>query len=126
MGYEYYGSQSLGNYVQWPGMQDCGAYDPRYRPWYAVGASGPKDVLVVIDTSGSMVGTRISLAREAARYVLDTLTDGDYGGVVTFSFCSVAMPPPQAQHAAVAEMPVNGTKSVSFPQEDCQPMPGAP
>ena len=60
-------------------------YDPRYRPWYAVGASGPKDVLVVIDTSGSMVGTRISLAREAARYVLDTLTDGDYGGVVTFS-----------------------------------------
>ena len=35
VGYEYYGSQSLGNYVQWPGMQDCGAYDPRYRPWCA-------------------------------------------------------------------------------------------
>jgi hypothetical protein len=25
-------------------MQDCGAYDPRYRPWYAAAASGPKDV----------------------------------------------------------------------------------
>ena len=42
VGFEYYGSQSLGNYVQWPGMQDCDAYDPRYRPWYAAAASGPK------------------------------------------------------------------------------------
>ena len=41
IGYEYYGSQSLGNYVQWPGMQDCGgAYDPRYRPWCAA-SPGP-------------------------------------------------------------------------------------
>ena len=86
LGYEYYASQQLGSYVQWPGLQWCtDSYDPRYRPWYAVGASGPKDVLIVIDTSGSMVGTRISLAREAASYVLDTLTDGDYGGIVTFS-----------------------------------------
>ena len=35
VGYEYYGSQSLGNYVQWPGMEDCKDYDPRYRPWCA-------------------------------------------------------------------------------------------
>ena len=48
VGYEYYGSQSLGNYVQWPGMKDCAAYDPRYRPWYAAAASGPKDVVRVI------------------------------------------------------------------------------
>jgi len=40
VGYEYYGSQSLGNFVQWPGMQDCGAYDPRYRPWCAA-SPGP-------------------------------------------------------------------------------------
>ena len=39
VGYEYYGSQSLGNYVQWPGMQDCGAYDPRYWPWCAASPS---------------------------------------------------------------------------------------
>ena len=36
IGYEYYASQSLGNFVQWPGMQDCSDdYDPRYRPWCA-------------------------------------------------------------------------------------------
>ena len=35
IGYEYYASQSLGNFVQWPGTEDCSAYDPRYRPWCA-------------------------------------------------------------------------------------------
>merc|ERR1719149_215764 len=62
VGYEYYGSQSLGNYVQWPGMKDCDAYDPRYRPWYAAAASGPKDVVLVIDTSGSMDGALNKMA----------------------------------------------------------------
>ena len=35
IGYEYYASQSLGNFVQWPGTEDCSDYDPRYRPWCA-------------------------------------------------------------------------------------------
>ena len=35
VGYEYYGSQALGNYMQWPGIDWCPAdYDPRYRNWY--------------------------------------------------------------------------------------------
>ena len=43
--------QSLGNYMQWPGTQWCTeSYDPRFRPWYAAAASGPKDVVLVIDT----------------------------------------------------------------------------
>ena len=47
IGYEYFGSQDGGNYVQWPGMQDCNDYDPRFRDWYAAAASGPKDVVLV-------------------------------------------------------------------------------
>ena len=85
IGYEYYGSQALGNYIQWPGMQDCSEYDPRYRPWYAAAASGPKDVVIVIDTSGSMSGTREAMARSAASMVVDTLTEVDYVTVVRFS-----------------------------------------
>ena len=43
IGYEYYGSQSIGSYTQWPGLQWClGDYDPRFRPWYAAAASGKK------------------------------------------------------------------------------------
>lgn len=38
------------------------------RPWFSAGVSGPKDVIVVIDTSGSMRGTRIRLAEEAATW----------------------------------------------------------
>ena len=86
VGYEYYGSQSLGNYVQWPGMKDCAAYDPRYRPWYAAAASGPKDVILVIDTSGSMnSGGLDELARAAATMVIDTLTEADYVTIVKYS-----------------------------------------
>ena len=49
-------------------MQDCGTtYDPRYREWFAGAAAGPKDVIIVIDTSGSMsIAGRIKLAKEAA------------------------------------------------------------
>lgn len=85
VGYEYYGSQ-LGTYMQWPGVQWCPeSYDPRFRNWYAGGVSGPKDMVVVIDTSGSMHGNRIAMAEEAATRVIDTLTESDYAAVVTFS-----------------------------------------
>ena len=89
VGYEYYGSQ-LGTYMQWPGIDWCpSTYDPRFRPWFAAGAAGPKDVVVVIDTSGSMNSgasrRRIEMAEEAASRVIDTLTESDYAAVVTFS-----------------------------------------
>ena len=29
-------------------------YDPRVRPWYVAASSGPKDVILVLDVSGSM------------------------------------------------------------------------
>ena len=29
-------------------------YNPTVRPWYVAASSGPKDVILVIDTSGSM------------------------------------------------------------------------
>ena len=67
IGYEYYGS-TRGTYMQWPGMEDCGgSYDPRFREWFAGAAAGPKDVVIVVDTSGSMSGPRMSLAQDAAK-----------------------------------------------------------
>ena len=29
-------------------------YDPRFRPWFAAATSGPKDVVIIVDTSRSM------------------------------------------------------------------------
>lgn len=47
-------------------------------------SSGPKNLVIVIDTSGSMeFASRITIAREAAKTVLDTLTFADYVNIVT-------------------------------------------
>ena len=29
-------------------------FDPTVRPWYIAASSGPKDIILVLDTSGSM------------------------------------------------------------------------
>ena len=54
-------------------------------PRYAAAASGPKDVVLVIDTSGSMVGGLNTMAKEAAKLVIDTLTAVDYVTIVRYS-----------------------------------------
>ena len=34
--------------MQWPGTDWCPTeWDPRFRPWYASAASGPKDVIIL-------------------------------------------------------------------------------
>jgi Ca-activated chloride channel family protein len=45
----------------------------------------PKDVVYVIDTSGSMGGTKIDQAKRALEYGLDKLNEGDRFNIVTFS-----------------------------------------
>jgi hypothetical protein len=32
----------------------CDMYDPRYRPWYIQALSGPKNILLLLDTGSSM------------------------------------------------------------------------
>lgn len=88
IGYLYFGSHNEGTMIMWPAMQWCTEIDFRLRPWYASGATGPKDVVMVIDTSGSMRGDRIELAIRGAKAVLKTLTDTDYVAIVRFSSAS--------------------------------------
>ena len=84
---QYFGSQEIGGFTQWPATDYCsGDYDPRFRPWYVGAASGPKDVVIVIDSSGSMTsGGRMNMAIAAAKKVIKTLTDSDYVSVVDFA-----------------------------------------
>lgn len=61
-------------------------YDPRRRRWYAAATSGPKDVVIVLDVSGSMADfRRLDLAKDAVRAVFSTLVVTDFVGIVVFS-----------------------------------------
>jgi len=64
----------------------CSSYDPRKRPWYIAASSGPKDVIIVIDISGSMLNfNRFNIAKDATLAVLDTLTYVDWFNIIVFS-----------------------------------------
>mmetsp|Transcript_21013 Transcript_21013/g.42902 ORF Transcript_21013/g.42902 Transcript_21013/m.42902 type:complete len:692 (-) Transcript_21013:160-2235(-) len=83
----YFGAHN-GMFRQIPAThaQTCGLYDPRRRPWFVAASSGPKDVVLVIDTSGSMDDYgRMALAREAAITIVETLTVADRVAIVPFS-----------------------------------------
>lgn len=87
--WQYFGGQYSGNIEFFPGFYDATPdpdYDARFRPWYSAAATGPKNVVLVIDTSGSMVDAdRIGKARSAAKRILQTLTHTDFVSIVAFS-----------------------------------------
>ena len=100
--WSYFGSYN-GIWRAYPGdartrdEQGCREYDPRVRPWYLSAASGSKNLVIVIDVSGSMnaydgsnFDSRMDLVRDAvtglnSRGLLDTVTQNDRVSVVTFS-----------------------------------------
>lgn len=87
-GYQMYFGTAGGSFRIIPARHSevCGAYDPRRRPWFVSASSGPKDVVLVIDVSGSMDNYgRIMLAKEAASTIVSTLTVADRVAVVAFS-----------------------------------------
>lgn len=64
---------------------DPDLFDARTRPWYVAGASSPKDVVILVDTSGSMTGLRREIAKGVVFEILDTLTSNDFFTVMRFS-----------------------------------------
>ncbi|XP_038061260.1 voltage-dependent calcium channel subunit alpha-2/delta-1-like [Patiria miniata] len=76
-------------------QEECYSYDPRLRAWFVAASAGPKDVVVLIDSSASMSlvpssrqASNLSLmqlAKQAVSHVLSTLTFVDYVAVAKFS-----------------------------------------
>jgi voltage-dependent calcium channel alpha-2/delta-4 len=60
-------------------------YDCRMQPWYISAVTCSKEVVLLVDTSGSMTGLRFSIARLVANSLLDTFTSNDFISVLTFA-----------------------------------------
>lgn len=88
VGYIYFSDHKSGSYLGWPAVDWCpdSSYDPRFRPWYSSGSTGPKDLVIVVDVSGSMYSNgRADLAKAATKAVIDTLEWKDYATIILFN-----------------------------------------
>ena len=60
-------------------------YDPRKRSWFLYGSNGPKNVVLILDSSGSMKqSNRMTLLKAAAKQVVGMLTASDFMAIVDF------------------------------------------
>ncbi|XP_062591913.1 VWFA and cache domain-containing protein 1-like [Saccostrea cucullata] len=67
-------------------LVDCDSYDPRFRPYYVSSTSyKPRDVVIVLDISTSMMGEKLYEARQAVITVMETLGHEDRIGIVVFN-----------------------------------------
>ena len=93
LSWQYFGS-STGFMRQYPAINwrpngsdphDPDLFDCRTRSWYIEAATSSKDMLILVDTSGSMTGMRKEIARHVVNNILDTLGNNDYVNIIKFS-----------------------------------------
>uniref|UniRef100_A0A1I7T0N6 VWFA domain-containing protein n=1 Tax=Caenorhabditis tropicalis TaxID=1561998 RepID=A0A1I7T0N6_9PELO len=53
-------------------------FDPRFRPWFVNAESVPKDIVFLLDYSGSVKGPTMHLIKITMMYILSTLGPNDY------------------------------------------------
>jgi predicted PurR-regulated permease PerM len=65
--------------------QEADLFDCRNRFWYTEVATCSKDIVILMDNSGSMTGYRNTIAKLTVSNILDTLTNNDFVNVYKYS-----------------------------------------
>ncbi len=60
-------------------------YDGRLRDWYIKSAASPKELVILLDTSGSMTGLRKEIAKHVVLNILETLSEDDFVAAYRFA-----------------------------------------
>lgn len=71
--------------VKWSDERYDKSYDFRTRTWYTEAITSPKDIIILLDRSGSMTGERRGVSMHIVNQILDTLNDNDFVNVYTFT-----------------------------------------
>ncbi|TNN15966.1 Voltage-dependent calcium channel subunit alpha-2/delta-3 [Schistosoma japonicum] len=90
--WQYFGS-STGFFRYYPGAMweiqldeyRLDFFDCRSQPWYLQASAYPKEMIILIDKSGSMKGRSDIISNATAAEILNTLTENDYFNVMMFS-----------------------------------------
>ncbi|KAM8861517.1 voltage-dependent calcium channel subunit alpha-2/delta-4-like [Synchiropus picturatus] len=88
--WQYFGS-STGFFRIYPGIKwtpdanGVAAFDCRNRNWYIQAATSPKDIIIVVDISGSMKGLKMTIAKHTINTILDTLGENDFVNVIAYT-----------------------------------------
>ncbi|KFU87796.1 Voltage-dependent calcium channel subunit alpha-2/delta-4, partial [Chaetura pelagica] len=88
--WQYFGS-STGFFRLYPGIKwlpdENGviSFDCRNRGWYIQAATSPKDIVIVVDVSGSMKGLRLTIAKHTIVTILDTLGENDFVNIIAYN-----------------------------------------
>lgn len=60
-------------------------FDCRNTEWFIDAATMSKNVIIMLDMSGSMLGQRFEIAKQTIEAILETLSDNDFFNIMSFS-----------------------------------------